>query len=540
MGGKPTYEELENRVKELEQEALKRGKAKGALRKYDLIFSAVQEPMGYIDRSYTCLAVNDVFLKLFNRSRRDTVGHSLMDLMGREPFEERIKPHLDACLAGRETSFEDWFEYPFYGRHYLVMSFHPFFEDDGTVSGIAVAAKDITTHKQDQLALQKARDDLETEVRQRTAELVRANEELRRRIEERSRMEEALSQSEEMFRAQYRGIPIPTFTWKKKGDDFILVDYNWATEDFTRGRISQFRGRALSDIYCDRPDIIQIMAVSFAQTRSIRRELPYRMFTTDEDKFIAFTSSYVPPDMVLVHMEDITESTKDRENLIRSEKNLRLLSSQLITAKEEERKRIAHELHDSVGQYLSSIKFNIEDIISRMEKEASASGIASLKASIPIIQATIEEVRRISMDLRPSILDDLGIIATMSWFLREFQAVYTGIHVNKTVALEEAEIPEHLKIVIFRIIQEALNNTAKHSHADTVDVSLVKQHNSIELTVSDNGIGFDVQEAVTPEDSGRGMGLASMEERIDLSGGCFSIDSVKGVGTLIMATWRVP
>lgn len=539
MGAKPTYEELEKKVRELEHEALKRRKAKGALRRYDLIFSAIQDPMGYIDRNYTCLAVNDVFLKLFNRSRRDIVGHSLMDLLGSDSFEERIKPHLDTCLSGVETSFEDWFAYPFYGRHYLVMRFHPYFEDDGTVSGIAVVAKDITTHKQDQLAIQKARDDLETEVLERTRELTRANEELKRRIEERSRMEDALSQSEEMFRAQYHGIPIPTFTWKKRGDDFILVDYNWATEDFTRGRISQFRGRSLSDVYRDRPDIIQIMAVSFAQTRSIRRELPYHMFTTDEDKFIAFTSSYVPPDMILVHMEDITESTNDREKLIRSEKNLRILSSQLITAKEEERKRIAHELHDSVGQFLSSIKFTLEDIISRMEKEEPVSGIASLKASIPIIQATIEEVRRISMDLRPSILDDLGILATISWFLREFQAVYTGIQVNRTVAVEEDEVPEHLKITIFRIIQEALNNSAKHSRADTVDVSLVKQSNTIELTVSDNGVGFDVQEAMLREKTRRGMGLASMEERTDLSGGCFSIDSVKGVGTLIMVSWRV-
>jgi signal transduction histidine kinase len=118
--------------------------------------------------------------------------------------------------------------------------------------------------------------------------------------------------------------------------------------------------------------------------------------------------------------------------------------------------------------------------------------------------------------------------------------VYTTIKVNTSVTLEEAGVPEHLKIIIFRIIQEALNNTAKHSQADTVDVSLIKRDNCIELTVSDNGIGFDVQESALREDSSRGMGLASMEERTDLSGGCFSIDSVKGLGTLIMSTWRLP
>jgi PAS domain S-box-containing protein len=539
MVRKPTYEELEKRLLELEQESQSRRKTKGALRKYDLIFSAIQDPMGYIDRNYICLAVNDVFLNMFNRSRQEIVGHTLEELLGRKTFEKRIKMQLDRCLAGQEASLEEWFEYPFWGRHYLVMNFYPFFEDDGLVSGIAVVAKDITTHKQDQLELQKARDDLEKEVTQRTSELIKANERLRTEIVERTRMEEALRQSEEMARAQYRGIPVPTFTWKKSGDDFVLADYNKATEDFTQGLISNFIGRTISDLYHDRPDIIQDITVSFAQTGTIRRELSYRMFTTDEVKFIAFTSSYVPPDMVLVHMEDITESKLSRENLVRSEKNLKILSSQLITAKEEERKRIAHELHDSVGQYLSSIKFNLENIISRMEKGSSGSGLTSLKESIPVIQATIEEVRRISMDLRPSILDDLGILATISWFCREFQFVYTGIKVNRSVTLEEDDVPEHLKIIIFRIIQEALNNTAKHSQADTVDVSLIKRGGSIELTVSDNGIGFDVQENALREDSSRGMGLASMEERTDLSGGCFSIDSVKGLGTLIMCTWRL-
>ena len=539
MVRKPTYEELEKRVRELEQESQSRRKTKGALRKYDLIFSAIQDPMGYIDRNYTCLAVNDVFLNMFNRSRQEIVGRTLEELMGKKTFEKMIKIQLDRCLSGQETSLEEWFEDPYWGRHYLVMNFHPFLEDDGSVSGIAIVAKDITTHKQDQLALQKARDDLEKEVRQRTAELIAANEQLKTEIVERTRMEGALRQSEERLRAQYRGIPVPTFTWKNTGDDFVLVDYNKATEEFTQGLISNFIGRTVSELYHDRPDIIQDITVSFVQTSTIRRELSYRMFTTEEEKYIAFTSSYVPPDMVLVHMEDITESKLSRESLMRSEKNLRILSSQLITAKEEERKRIAHELHDSVGQYLSSIKFNLENIIGRIEKGSSESGLTSLKESIPVIQATIEEVRRISMDLRPSILDDLGILATISWFCREFQSVYTGMKVNRTITLEEEDVPEHLKIIIFRIIQEALNNVAKHSRADMVDISLVKRDNSIELTISDNGIGFNVQESALREDSSRGMGLASMEERSDISGGYFSIDSVKGLGTLIMSTWRI-
>lgn len=540
MSRKPTYEELEKRIRELQQESLYRKRTKGAFRKYDLIFSAIEDPMGFVDRNYTCLAVNDVFLTMFNRSRDKIVGHTLEENMGKEYFEKNIRPHLDKCLAGQEASYEDWVEYPQWGRHYLIMNFYPFFEEDGAVSGIAIVAKDITQRKQAQEALQKARDDLEKEVHQRTAELLKANRQLKLEIEERKRMEEALRQNEEILRAQYRGIPVPTFTWKKSGDDFVLADFNHATEEFTNGLISGFIGRTINDLYRDRPDIIRDITDSFEYKCYTRREISYRMFTTEEEKVIAFTSTYVPPDMVLVHMEDITESKRAQEKLIRSEKNLKILSSQLMNAKEEERKRISRELHDSVGQYLSSIKFNVENIISQMEKDSSSTtSLKALKDSIPIIQATVEEVRRISMDLRPSILDDLGILATISWFCREYQSVFSNIKVNQKIALEEEDIPGHLKIIIFRIIQESLNNVAKHSQADTVDILLIKRNTTIDLTISDNGIGFDVQEKLMSEDYNRGLGLASMEERSELSGGCFSIDSVKGLGTLIMTTWRL-
>jgi len=238
-------------------------------------------------------------------------------------------------------------------------------------------------------------------------------------------------------------------------------------------------------------------------------------------------------------MEDITEKKTSEEKMKRSERNLKILSSQLLNAKEDERKRISQELHDSVGQYLTSIKFHAENTLSQMEKKSSRAGLEALKNTIPIIQTTIDEVRRISMDLRPSTLDDLGILATISWFCREFQLVYKNIRINQTIDIEERDVPEHLKIIIFRTIQESLNNVAKHSRADAADITLLKRDGNIELTIADNGKGFDAQEKLMSEDYNRGLGLASMEERAELSGGIFSIDSVKGLGTLIMTTWRI-
>jgi PAS domain-containing protein len=111
MGRKPTYAELEKRVMDLEQSSLSRSRAKGALRKYDLIFSAIEDPMGYIDSTYTCLAINDVFLAALNKTRQEIVGHTLDKLLGRKTFEEKIRPHLDICLSGQKSYLEDWFEY---------------------------------------------------------------------------------------------------------------------------------------------------------------------------------------------------------------------------------------------------------------------------------------------------------------------------------------------------------------------------------------------------------------------------------------------
>ncbi|MEE4262791.1 MAG: ATP-binding protein, partial [Desulfobacteraceae bacterium] len=147
--------------------------------------------------------------------------------------------------------------------------------------------------------------------------------------------------------------------------------------------------------------------------------------------------------------------------------------------------------------------------------------------------------RRIVKDLRPSILDDLGILATINWFCREFQKVYTGIRINSEIDVQENNIPASLKTVIYRILQEALNNIAKHSRADLVTLSLIEQAKRIILSIQDNGVGFDVPKTISLTPSRRGFGLASMSERAGLSGADFHITSDAGKGTTIRVEWDV-
>jgi PAS domain S-box-containing protein len=223
------------------------------------------------------------------------------------------------------------------------------------------------------------------------------------------------------------------------------------------------------------------------------------------------------------------------ERLAQSEHELRHLSAQLLRAQEDERKRLAQELHDGIGQSISAIKFKIETCVKQIQ-ENPANTTRQLETLLPMVQSTVEEVQRIAVDLRPFIIDDLGLVATLRWFLRQFQNTYSDIKLDNRISLEEHEIPESLKIVIFRIVQEALNNVSRHSLATRVQVALGKRKGRIELLIKDNGRGINNPSAASPPRRG-GFGLSSMKERTELSGGIFRLDTGPSLGTCIAASW---
>jgi signal transduction histidine kinase len=125
----------------------------------------------------------------------------------------------------------------------------------------------------------------------------------------------------------------------------------------------------------------------------------------------------------------------------------------------------------------------------------------------------------------------------LGWFCREFQATYSGIRILREIDLQEEDVPEPLKIVIFRIVQEAMNNVVKHSTADKVRLRLTKSDGALDLEIEDNGPGFDLSEAFSSDSATKGFGLASMKERTDFSGGSFTVQSGAGSGTAIRVSW---
>jgi PAS domain S-box-containing protein len=219
-----------------------------------------------------------------------------------------------------------------------------------------------------------------------------------------------------------------------------------------------------------------------------------------------------------------------------AEKAMRALSSRLINAQEMERKIVSQDLHDSIGGKLTGLKYSLEKIISDLEN-VPGSFETSLGDVLSIVQSTIEETQRITKHLHPSILDDLGLFAAIRAICREFKEVYADIRVTTDLEIHEHEVPGSLKILIFRILQEALNNVAKHSGADTVNLSLKKNKRKIELTIKDNGKGFDLHEVLHADSQERGLGLQSMRERTELFGGSIDIRSKAGKGTTICANW---
>jgi signal transduction histidine kinase len=223
---------------------------------------------------------------------------------------------------------------------------------------------------------------------------------------------------------------------------------------------------------------------------------------------------------------------KKIEDILReSENRVRFFASQCLTAQETERKRVAGELHDSIAASLAAMKIRLEKVADEMKQ--GHGGPESLNDLASNVTEMNSEVRRIMADLRPSILDDLGIIPAMKWFCREYQKTYSHISVENQIGVSEHEVPDFLKTPIFRISQEAMNNIAKHGQASCVKLSLRKGDGRIELTIQDNGQGFDL------ETVRKGLGLSTMRERAQLSGGTFEIESTMGKGTTIRASWPV-
>jgi signal transduction histidine kinase len=208
-----------------------------------------------------------------------------------------------------------------------------------------------------------------------------------------------------------------------------------------------------------------------------------------------------------------------------SERIARDAFRRVVDAQELERRRLARELHDETGQALTSILLGLKSLEETLETDESRAATSSLRE---LVVATLQDVRRLAVELRPSVLDDFGLEAALENLTSTF-AEQTGIAIDLGAALGEQRFPGDVETALYRIVQESLTNVVKHAHAQRVSISLTRQEGSVKAVVEDDGQGFD------PAKADGGYGLVGMRERLALLGGRLRVESSPGAGTTIAA-----
>lgn len=225
----------------------------------------------------------------------------------------------------------------------------------------------------------------------------------------------------------------------------------------------------------------------------------------------------------------IQERTKA---LVDSNELLRVLSHRLMNVQETERRQIAHDLHDEIGQSLTAMKLGLREADSVLESGPTAS---ILTDSLNILDQVIRQVRNLALDLRPSLLDELGLVPALKWYIKR-QGERAGWETEYSAHEGDNHLPPAVEIACFRIVQEALTNVARYAEATHVQVTLKRQGDRLVLTIEDNGKGFNVEQAMTRARTGSSIGLLGMEERARLVGGELTITSSPKTGTRLTAS----
>jgi PAS domain S-box-containing protein len=416
-------------------------------------------------------------------------------------------------------------------RHRQVSS-APVRDTTGSIIGSVSVVRDITERRQAEQALKKARDELEEKVKERTYELEAAVLALQLEVKERKEAEIQLHQLSRVFMDASDPIVIENLSG-------TILNMNREAERVYGWKRQELIGKSIKSIIPQehhRPaEQLRQRCLNGEEVRNwedLRQDQFGRKFFVLVTAF-ALSDESGKPVAVATIAKDITFRKQMESELKKSHQRLRDLSLKSIEALESDRRNVARELHDSIGGSLAAVKFGLEGIVGEIDKRPDLAA-ESLEKSISYLTDTIKETKRIAANLRPLSLDDLGLLSTIDWHTRQFSQQYGNIRLVKQIDICEEEIPDSSKIVIYRVLQEALNNCAKHSNADTVYIGLKKNDNKIEFELKDNGCGFDVEEVFTRDDPLVGNGLKNMRERTELCGGLFFLNAHPGAGTSVM------
>jgi len=349
---------------------------------------------------------------------------------------------------------------------------------------------------------------------------------------ERKRAEQALRTSEERFRLLFEGASDAIF-WADANTG-ILTHCNHAAESLLGRERSEIIGQSQGFLHPpEEAEQYREIFQAYAKTER-KTNLEGQVLRKDGQRVAVSVAPSVTTiggqRIIQGIFRDITRRKQAEVALQQSQERLELLSRQLIDTQETERRHLARELHDEIGQVLTAIKINLR----RSQREADPSLQSNLNYVVEIVDQAIGQVRNLALRLRPAQLDELGLVAALHWLLKS-QAELAGIQEEFEVSIDQQEISSELETVCFRITQEALTNAIRHAKPTKVHVKLWATDGQLCLSIYDDGVGFDVTESRRHALTGHSFGLVSMQERASLAGGDIQIESVAGEGTTIQA-----
>lgn len=347
-------------------------------------------------------------------------------------------------------------------------------------------------------------------------------------ISERKKAEKELYDSEQKYKMLFEKNPLPMWMFTIPERNIIEVN-NAAVSHYGYTR-EEFLNLNLLDLRPDEDKEIFIEETKHAFP-GIRRTGVWRHKKKDGTiihvEIFRDDIIYKGREVRLVLINDISEKFITEQRLKESHEELRNLASHLQDIREEERAVIAREIHDELGQQITGLKMDVSWISKRIQSEDP--GIhQKVKSVLQLLDETVKTVRKIATELRPSILDDLGLIDALQWYSLEFEKRF-GIPVSFHTTVEEVTILKNVAIGLFRIYQESLTNVARHANASFVTTDFTVEGGTLKLTITDNGKGFD------PGISGikKTLGLLGMKERTLMMGGTYVINSTPGKGTTV-------
>jgi len=373
-------------------------------------------------------------------------------------------------------------------------------------------------------------DDFEKKVGERTRELATTNEALRSEIAERKLAAEAVKQAEDRTRLIID--TIPTMAWSLGPDggleflnqrwlDYTGLSLEEAIEEPTRtvhpedlsGAVEKWLVvKAISEVYED-------------EIRLRRADGEYRWFLVRVAPLLDEQGNIVKWFGASVDIEDRRRAEK---NLEEANRQLKLLSRRRVKVQEEERRHLARELHDEIGQALTAAKINLQAAMEEPDQAKSK----RIHETTAILERLLGQVRQISLNLRPSTLDDLGLVPALRSLLDE-----QGRRASVAVRFSAKNMPENLdpeiQTTCFRIAQEAITNAVRHARATQIRVELSQENGNLRLQIRDNGTGFDAESAQAQT---IGLGLVGMKERAALVGGRTRIIASRGKGATVDVT----